>query len=202
MDKLGNKELKFYFGLLSILATAISIASIANPYWINFKHNGSIGLFESTRGESDKLQTTSCSTFMSEMECGYLYSSQVSGVISIIFGGFASATYFLPPKTFARLPTFVAISGSLAQCSFSIMTIIIFFLFKKNYLDDDGINKEYPSPGASDLEFAVSYYLWVVAAFITLIVVTAGYILLSQSGKDKKTDVENDYMMVNNERDN
>ncbi len=87
---------------------------------------------------------------------------------------------------------------------FGIITVILFYYFKRDYFTDDGINREYPSPDSNDLSFDFAYYLWVAATFISMIVVGLGYLFLSKTGcidksrSTSRTSPLGDYMVVAN----
>jgi hypothetical protein len=115
---------------------------------------------------------------MSEIECGYLYSSQVSSIVSFIFGFFATALYFQNASNFNSISTFFALSGSLAQSIFGLMAIVIFYYFVQNYYTDDGVNREYSSPDYSLLSYDAAFYLWMCSIVISFLISVLGYYIL------------------------
>ncbi len=192
------------FGVASVFSTVLSIVAIILPYWMKIRSEGHIGVYESQDQNSNSLFATNCDSQMSQIECGYLGSAKISAVVSVLFGCIASFVYFMPPKVFASLPAFIAVSGSLGQMIFGIITVILFFYFKRDYFTDDGVNREYESTDKNDLSFDFGYYLWVAATFISMMVVGLGYILLSKTGcidksRNRSTAAPlGDYMVVNN----
>ncbi len=193
------------FGIATAFATILSVIAIILPYWISIKDDGHIGVYESQSEHGKGLFSTECDSEMSQIECGYLGSAKISSVVSIMFGGIATIVYFLPPGVFTKLPAFVAVSGSLGQFIFGLITIVLFVYFKRDYFTDDGVNREYPSPDKDDLSFQVGFYLWIVATFISFVLVAWGYMILSKTGCiDKSRSLSNtasplgDYMVVNN----
>lgn len=199
-----SKQLKVHltqFGVASILSTLLSIAAISMPYWMNITGEQNIGLYQSQHHGSANTFTTECHGTMSEMQCGILDAGKISGVVSIMFGGIASIIYFLPPKVFASLPAFMAVSGSLGQLIFGIMTFVLWVFFKRDYFTDDGVNQEYPLAGADDLSFAFAFWMWVAATIVSFLTVTLGYFILAKTGCMEKPRSDSmtafgDYMEV------
>ena len=199
-----SKQLKVHltqFGAASIIATALSIAAIAMPYWMNIQGDKSVGLYQSQNHGSAQLFNTECHGTMSEIECGILDATKISGVVSIMFGGIASFIYFLPPKVFASLPAFMAVSGSLGQLIFGIMTFVLWVYFKRDYFTDDGINQEYPTFGADDLSYSFAFWMWVAATILSFLIVSSGYFILAKTGCMEKPRSDSmtafgDYMEV------
>lgn len=205
MDVKQLKSRLTLFGAATAFATLLSIISIILPYWMKIESDGHIGVYESQSENGKSLFSTECDSNMSQIECGYLGSAKISSVVSIIFGGLATVVYYLPPKVFTSLPAFLAVSGSLGQFIFGLITIVLFAYFKRDYFTDDGINREYPSPDADDLSFQVGFYLWMVATIISFIVVSLGYAILSKTGCiENSRSLSNtasplgDYMVVSN----
>jgi len=200
------KQLKVHltqFGVASIISTMLSIAAIAMPYWMNIKGDKSVGVYQSQSHGSAQMFGTVCDGNFSEIECGILDATKISAVVSIMFGGIASFIYFLPPKIFASLPAFMAISGSCGQLIFSIMTFSLFIYFKQDYFTDDGVNHEYPTFDASDLSYSFAFWIWVTGSIVSFLIVSLGYFVLAKTGCMEKPRSDSmtafgDYMEVRN----
>ena len=146
-----------------------------------------VGLFESEAHGANSYFETSCnSDTMSEAECGYLAAAQICGVLTILFGIFSAIIYFLPPKTFSALPSFLANCGVVAQVSFSLMTIVLFYYFRTGYYDDDGVNREYASPDSDSIMFDTMFYLWIAGTVISFIMALSGYFLIHTTAYNNK----------------
>jgi hypothetical protein len=174
------------FGILSALVTIIHIICIFLPYWMHIDSEEVIGIFHSVHEHSSSIYETNCNDNMGEMECGYLKSFQVAGVVSVIFGGITTLLYFFAPNYLNDLISFFAITGTLIQACFGLITFVLFYYFKTNYFDDDGVNQEYPTAGENDTHLMVGYYLWLTFNAITWMMVIAGYFLIYNGGYQKK----------------
>lgn len=170
---------------VTALSTAISIVAIATYYWMHIEDTTDIGAFNSSN-EGAQGYMTHCTSVMSQMECGYLRSMQVSSVLTILFGGVTTFLYLVPPRAFATFPTFLSVTGNLFQMCFGIMTAIIFLYFKRNYYNDDGVNREYDGPSSSSLSLDWSYWLWVTSTVLTFPLVVGGYYHLFHEHKVAK----------------
>ena len=168
----GNKLV--YYAIVSGLTTLLSILAVSTYFWMHINGTSDIGAFDSSN-QGKREYMTKCTSVMSQMECGYLHSLQVSAVLTIIFGGTNTILYLAPPRAFATFPTFVAVSGSMCQLAFAIITAVLFMYFKNTYYDDDGVNREYTTPDADDVSYNWSYWLWVAATCLTLPIVVHGY---------------------------
>ena len=153
------------------------------PFWIKVRDGGEIGMFASSGEDTTSTYKTKCNSDMSEMDCGYLESSQIASVVSIIFGGLSTIIYFLPPNLFATITTFFALLGSLFQSCFAIITCVLWRYFKVTYYTDDGINREYPSTDANDLSHGFAYYMWIVSSALLTTMTIVGFFLLYRHGK-------------------
>lgn len=182
------KNLKKAYGYTSLVLFFWCAIVVGIPYWIHVKGGKNIGLFASSGANDDGTYKTECTPDLSEMECGTLQSAKISAVISIIFGGFATITYLLPPPLFASLPTFIALVMSCLQMIFSIMSGVLWYYFKNRYYDDDGINREYDTEGASDMTFDAAFYMWIIGSFASIVITFSGFYALFKFGKD--LDVE------------
>lgn len=180
-----DKQMLLTYSLVTALSTLFMIVAISTYYWMNIKDTTDVGAFNSSN-EGAKGYMTHCTSVMSEVECGYLHSLQVSSVISILFGGVTAFLYVIPPRSFSTFPTFIAVTGNLFQMIFSIMTAVIFLYFKRNYYNDDGANREYDSPSSSSLSLDTSYWLWVTGTVLTFPLVVGGYYHLLHEHKQSK----------------
>ena len=176
-------SLKKYYGYGTAVLTVVFCISVGMPYWIHVTGGKTIGMFASSSEGTDATFKTVCSDEFSEMECGYLHSSRISAVLSIIFGGIATGVYLLPPAVFSALPTFLALSASCFQMIFSIIAAVLWYYFKNKYYDDDGVNREYYTPEAGDLTFDAAFYLWVIGSIASTLMTFSGFYLLSTYGK-------------------
>ena len=180
-----DKQMLLIYSLVTALATIFMIVAISTYYWMNIKDTTDVGAFNSSN-EGAKGYMTHCTSVMSEVECGYLHSLQVSSVISILFGGVTAIFYNIPPRPFGTFPTFIAVTGNLFQMMFAIMTAVIFLYFKRNYFNDDGVNREYDTPSSGDLSLDTSYWLWVTGTVLTFPLVVGGYYHLWHEHNQKK----------------
>ena len=180
MDFIRQKP--YLFGAITGVIAVVNIICISLPFWMSIKGLNNIGPYESAHHGSHKLYQTNCAyEYMSQTECGYLQSLQISAVLTILFGAFSAIIFFLPPKTFASLPVFVANTGVMGQVVFSLITIVLFHYFKSNYYDDDGVNQETPAPGESDISYDVMFYLWIVGTVISFLMASAGYGIINKT---------------------
>jgi len=138
-----NSKTIFSFG--NIIATLIYIFAISSPYWTAKQNDGSTGVFESQSQHSNSLYYTSCTDDMSQLDCGFLYAAKFSAVATIIFGGTAAVLYSFPTNLYALVPKNFTIIANALQISLAIITVVVFYYFKSDLYDDDGINAEYPS---------------------------------------------------------
>uniref|UniRef100_A0A7S3M6K3 Uncharacterized protein n=1 Tax=Spumella elongata TaxID=89044 RepID=A0A7S3M6K3_9STRA len=181
-----DKHKLFLYSGVTALATIFFIVAVSTYYWMHIKDTTDLGAFNSSN-EGAKGYMTHCTSVMSQVECGYLHSLQVSAVLAILFGGVTSLFYLIPPRPFAAFPTFIAVTGNLCQMIFAIMTSVIFLYFKRNYYNDDGVNREYETPSSSSLSLDTSYWLWVTGTVLTFPLVVGGYYhLLHEHGQKKK----------------
>lgn len=162
-----------HLGGATFLIALINVICVALPYWVHVQGQSEVGIFDSLRLDGDRWVQTKCDETYSETECGYLKSSQVSSIVCILVGFVASAIYFLPPRTFATLPTFLAVSGTCGQFVFSLMTTVIMHYFQKHYFDDDGINREDDSVDTTS--YSWNYYVWIVTTVASFLVAALGY---------------------------
>lgn len=153
-----------YFGVVSAAITALFIICLPLPHWMAVVGQKDVGAFQQETHSSSKYYSVECIEEMSQTECGYLKSMQVSAVLTVLFGVFATIVYFLPPRNTTAVPLFLASSGSVGQLILSIMTLVIFAYFQQNYFDDDGINQEYTQPDETVL--SVVYYLWLAGTVV------------------------------------
>ena len=163
---------KTIFSVGNILATLIYIFAISSPYWIAKQGDGSTGVFESQNEHSSSLFYTACTNDMSQLDCGFLYAAKISAVATIVFGGTAAVLYSLPSHLFALVPNNFTIIASVLQISLAIITVVLFYYFKSDLYDDDGINAEYPSEESPAVKLSVSYVLWVLALVLSTILLS------------------------------
>jgi hypothetical protein len=180
MEMLRQKP--YLFGVITGFIVILNIVCVSLPFWMSIKGLNSVGPYESAHHGSNKVYQTNCAyEYMSQTECGYLQSLQISAVLTILFGAFSAILFFLPPKTFASFPVFVANTGVMGQVIFSLMTIVLFHYFKSNYYDDDGINQETPMPGESDVTYDAMFYLWITGTIISFLMASAGYSIINKT---------------------
>ena len=187
MEPLYNSpKLLLSFGIFSGLITVIQIVCIFLPYWMHIDSTRWIGVFHSINENGDKFVETGCTDSMGELECSYLKSFQISAVVSVMFGGVTTLLYFFSPNYLNDMISFFAITGTLIQASFGLITFVLFYYFEQSYFDDDGINQEYPGVGADETNLAVGWYLWLSFNSVSWIMVFAGYFLIYKGGSQKK----------------
>jgi hypothetical protein len=185
LDTIRNRPQ--YFGVITGMVAVLNIICISLPFWMSIKGLDNVGPYQAAHHGSSKLYSTECDTMsMSQSECGYLFALQISSVLTVLFGGFSAILFCLPPKTFAALPAFVANTGVIGQVIFSLITIVLFYYFKANYYDDDGINQEYPGPEESDISYSVLFYLWITGTIVSFSMATVGYSIINKSSYDRK----------------
>ena len=165
-----NSKTIFSFG--NIIATLIYIFAISSPYWIAKQNDGSTGVFESQSQHSNSLYYTSCTDDMSQLDCGFLYAAKISAVATIIFGGTAAVLYSFPTNLYALVPKNFTIIANALQISLAIITVVVFYYFKSDLYDDDGINAEYPSEESPSVKLSVSYVLWALATVLSAVLLT------------------------------
>ena len=180
-----DKQTLWTYAGVTLLSTFMCIAAVSMYYWMHIDGTSDIGAFNSSN-QGAKGYITHCTSVMSQMECGYFHSMQVSAVLTILFGGVTAFLYVVPPRAFATFPTFISVTGNLFQRVFGIMTCVIFLYFKRNYYKDDGVNREYETPSASSLSLGAAYWLWVAATIITFPIVVGGYYHLLHEHKMSK----------------
>jgi len=175
-----------HFGALSAFLTATNFISIILPYWVQIDSYKTVGPFYTIGNGHNNYYRTMCDESMGEAECGYLISSQVSAVLTVLFGIFATIIHFIPPNSFAQMPAFFAIGGLLGQFIFSAITLVLMGYFKQDYYEDDGVNREYPGPDSSSMQLYPVYFIWLGSTFITLCTVILGFVIIYNSGNNKK----------------
>ena len=163
---------KTIFSAGNVFATLLYIFAISSPYWIAKQNDGSTGVFESQNQHSNTLFYTSCTDGMSQLDCGFLYAAKISAVATIVFGGTAAALYSLPSNLFALVPNNYTIIASALQISLSIITVVVFYYFKSDLYDDDGVNAEYPSEESPAVKLSISYALWALALVLSTILLS------------------------------
>lgn len=184
--QMKDKHTLFAYAGVTLLSTLMCVAAVSMYYWMHIAHTTDIGAFNSSN-QGAKGYITHCTSVMSQVECGYFHSMQVSSVLTILFGGVTTFVYVVPPRAFGTFPTFIAVTGNLFQMIFAIMTAVLFVYFKRNYYNDDGVNREYETPSSSDLSFGGAYWLWVTATVLTFPLVVGGYYhLYHDHNKSKK----------------
>eukprot|EP00600_Ochromonadales_sp_CCMP1393_P006926 CAMPEP_0174954610 /NCGR_PEP_ID=MMETSP0004_2-20121128/522_1 /TAXON_ID=420556 /ORGANISM="Ochromonas sp., Strain CCMP1393" /LENGTH=190 /DNA_ID=CAMNT_0016202447 /DNA_START=11 /DNA_END=583 /DNA_ORIENTATION=- len=177
------------YGAASALSVVIHICAVSTYLWMHIAGVKDVGAFSSKEQGDHDTYLTKCPTEMTELECGYLKSVQVSAVLSIIFGGLTTCFYVYPwfsARLFATAQTFIAVTGSLCQFIFSLMTLVIFMYFKGGYYNDDGVNKEYGGPGESQISYNISFYMWVGGTAICATLAGLGYYELYQHRQMRK----------------
>lgn len=162
------------------------------PYWLSVKGEKSVGAYGSVDNGSSELYKSQCTIEMSEAECGNLVAVQISSILTVLFSIFTTVLYFLPPKQLSALPFFLAVSGTIAQTAFALMTSVIFSYFQIGYFNDDGINTEYPTDIKATLGSV--FYLWIVTTIISGLLGIYGVVLIRTSGYRSKG-----LLAVNNE---
>lgn len=173
------------YGSVSGLTTVMYIVAISMYYWLNIKDTTDIGAFNSSN-EGAQGYMTHCTSVMSQLECGYFHSFQVAAVVAILFGGVTTMVYFFPPRQFSTFPTFLAVTGNVCQMVFGIIATVLFLYFKRNYYNDDGVNREYETPSSGDLSLSGCYWLWVSATILIFPLVCGGYYHLYHEDKQRK----------------
>lgn len=186
MSAADFKNKLVHFGAVSAFLTVTNFICIILPHWVHIDSYKTIGPFYSIGDGNSNFYRTKCDESMGEAECGYLIQSQVSAILTVLFGIFATGIHFIPPRTFNQLPAFFAISGLLGQFIFSAITLVLFGYFKQDYYADDGVNREYPSPDSDSVKLYAVYYIWLATTFITLCMVIVGYGIIANSGYNKK----------------
>jgi hypothetical protein len=162
-----------HLGVVTLILSTINFICLFLPNWMHLDGDRDIGIFYTRKQGSDDLIQTQCTSLMSETECGYLQSVQVAAVVSFLFGICSSIVYFLPPKSYSALPTFVAVSGTCAHFIFSLMTTVIFYYFQADYQDNDDTNKEDDAIGS--LNYEAAYFLWIIATVFSFMATVVGY---------------------------
>jgi hypothetical protein len=181
-----DKHTLFTYAGVTMVSTLMCVVAISMYYWLHIDGTSDIGAFNSSN-QGAKGYMTHCTSVMSQVECGYFHSMQVSSVLTILFGGVTAFLYVFPPRTFGTFPTFIAVTGNLFQMVFAIMTSVLFLYFKRNYYNDDGVNREYETPSSSSLHLGAAYWLWVAATILVFPIVAGGYYhLYYEHNKAKK----------------
>lgn len=175
-----------HLGAISIGISLLNVAMVIAPYWIHIDGQRDVGVFDSLTNDNAWVKTK-CTEYYSETECGYLKSSQVSSIVTILFGFLAAAIYFLPPRTFSSLPSFMGVSASCGQFIFALMTTVIMHYFRSDYFDDDGVNREDDATGEDS--FGWAYYLWIFTTVTSFLVMLCGYSLIYRIRFDTKERV-------------
>jgi hypothetical protein len=176
----------FSFGCLSVAVVIAHVICLFLPYWMHVSNDLTIGIFHTIHDGDDKIIETGCNDNMGELECGYVKSFQIASVISVIFGGLTTILYFLSPNYLNDLIAFFAVTGTLFQSVFGLMTFVLFYYFKVNYFDDDGVNQEYPSVDEDNVQMLVGWYLWIAFNGVSWFMTGFGYYSLYLSGYQKK----------------
>lgn len=154
------------------------------PYWLSVKGVKSVGAYESVDNGSSELYKSQCNVNMSEAECGNLVAVQISSVLTVLFSIFTTVLYFLPPKQLSALPFFFAVSGTIIQTTFALITSVVFSFFQTEYFTDDGVNQEYPSNVKATLGSV--FYLWIVTTILSGLLGIYGVVLIRTSGYRSK----------------
>lgn len=167
------------YGASAALTTIINVVAVSTFYWIH-DQNENIGLFLK-KSNGGNIAVTDCASFMSTTECGYLSSTKIASIITILFGGFNTIFYCLPylpiqPFFTSSILSIITLSGGLFQAMFGLITCILFIFLKADYYSDDGINREDDETAdAGGLMLYVSFILWCISTAIALVVTIFNY---------------------------
>jgi len=167
------------YGASSALTTVINVVAVSTYYWIH-DQNENIGLFLK-KSNGGQIAVTDCASFMSTTECGYLSSTKIASIITILFGGFTTIFYSLPympiqPFFTTNILSIITLSGSLFQATFGMLTCILFIFLKADYYSDDGINREDDETAdAGGLTLYVSFILWCISTALAIIATIFSY---------------------------
>lgn len=167
------------YGASSALTTIINVVAVSTIYWIH-DQNENIGLFLKKSNEGN-IAVTDCASFMSTTECGYLSSTKIASIITILFGGFNTIFYCLPylpiqPFFTSNILSIITLSGSLFQATFGLLTCILFIFLKADYYSDDGINREDDETAdAGGLMLYISFILWCTSTALATVVTVFSY---------------------------
>eukprot|EP01038_Epipyxis_sp_PR26KG_P005379 gene5379-7457_t len=156
----------------------------------------SIGMFFTQNPSSTHYINTACNQDNSVIDCGYLKSAQVSGVVACAFSLLATLLYFKPPKEFAHIDVFCSLLASTCQFLFSVMTIVIFRYFKVGYSTQDDINIENDADVGivKGLSYGSCFDIWIVSSCLTFTMISLGFFLLFNKRFTDKSIAENNRM--------
>lgn len=152
-----------FLSAITAFNTLFAFIIILLPHWMNVEDYGDVGAFERNRG-GDKLYNSDCGSSMSDTECGYLVSLQISAALVIVFGVFSAFFFYIPPKAINSLPGFLGTVGLYFQFIFGLIVCVLFHYFQENYITDDGVNREYGDNPDVTQEFA--YPLWILTTVV------------------------------------
>jgi hypothetical protein len=161
------------FGVASAMLTVAYIILVPLPNWVGIEGEKDVGVYSSVNHGSTTLYQTKCDENMSATECGFLHALQITTVLTILFGFFATLIYFVPPRSLKALPLFLATSGNITQFIFALITLVLFKYFQTQYFDDDGVNQEYPQPDTAVL--TTVYWIWLAITVVLGVLVIASY---------------------------
>lgn len=195
-DTINQFAVKYpLYGAFSALTSIIYIVAISTYHWIH-DQDENIGLFLKKTNGGDVV-ATDCASFMSTTECGYLSSTKIAAVVTILFGGINTIFYFLPylpiqPFFTSSILSIITFSGSLFQATFGLLTLILFTFVKSDYYSDDGINREDDKAADSgDLTLYVSYILWCISTALVIVATLFNYFHLQKKYSMLSKSVDN-----------
>jgi hypothetical protein len=127
-------------------------------------NNEYMGLFISASNE-----TLYCDNNMSQTDCGYLNSSQASGVISLVMS-------FICIISFYQRKVYISFFSSWIQTVFGIFCLIFYSSFINNYNTNDDFNTDTLIPTWAINGFSI--YLFMASIFLSGIISIIGTLLM------------------------
>lgn len=160
-----RKSLYNFLSLISFISFCFSIIGLSTNQWMKSTHNNDyMGLFISTSND-----TLYCDTNMSQTDCGYLTSSQASGVISLVMS-------FVSINSFYQRKVYLSFFSNWIQTLFGIICLIFYSSFITNYNTNDDFNTDSIIPKWSINGFSIYLFMVIslsnshlINSFLTLI---------------------------------
>lgn len=170
----------------SLITVILQIVAMSSVGWVN-TGSGETGIFLYCNKGSENVFKTTCNSSMSQTTCGYISSSQISAVASVIFAGVGTILLGYQTRNVSINSTLVSVFSIFFQTVFSIITLVVFSYFTHSYLEsDDGMNIEYPTNTSSDRLYA--FYVWLATIILSFIIFSLIVVQINvSSSKDSST---------------
>lgn len=215
---MNTKTLLNILFVLNIYLFLNSLLSLILPYWLIIKNYRYEGLFQyqnisshyhPTSTDTTTLFNIYCNDYNSDLQCSYLYATQISTVVTFILSFFTTiAFYYAFYSNENRIKSYINNINLLYTSNlrffffhlvyisyflFGLLALIFYGVYSDSYYPSaDDINREYSTdfPSKNDVELSGVYYFYLSGVAFTFFIVLYNFYNYYTYSKQKKNTLD------------